>query len=132
MKIKPFYTLVTTAMLATSLVSVSWAEAPDVKMITQKPAMKMTTPPFQQNITTPAKVETPIGTLKYFDGVPIGGTKDALYDYMDRARAAQVFVDMMPAVSTYTLLQGSKDVGMGERATRSSSGSRWAIPSRWC
>jgi len=84
--------------------------AASAEMITQKPAMKMTTP-IPQSITTPAKVETSIGTLKFFDGIPIGDTKDVVYDYMDRARAVQVYVDMIPAVSTYSLLQGSRDVG---------------------
>ena len=95
--------LLTTA-LATALAANVWAAPPKMKMTTDIP----------ESIITPDKVETPIGTLEYFDGVPIGGTKDALYDYMDRARAVQVFVDMMPAVSTYSLLQGSKDMGMAK------------------
>ncbi|VGO23445.1 DUF1254 domain-containing protein [Pontiella sulfatireligans] len=74
---------------------------------------KMTTD-IPVSITTPDKVDTPIGTLKFFDGVPTVDTKDNLYDYMDRARAVQVFVDMIPAVSTYSLLQGSKDMGMAK------------------
>ncbi|MGB5202380.1 MAG: hypothetical protein WBR56_21030, partial [Sedimenticolaceae bacterium] len=110
MKTQLVFTLVLVGFLTTGLVSVSWAAAPDVKMITQKPVMKMTTP-IPQNITTPAKVETPIGTLEFFDGIPIGDTKDAVYDYMDRARAVQVYVSTIPAVSTYSLLQGSRDVG---------------------
>ncbi|TWU31609.1 DUF1254 domain-containing protein [Novipirellula artificiosorum] len=80
---------------------------------TQKPKMKMTTD-IPESIVTPDKVETPIGTLEYFDGVPIGGTKDALYDYVDRARAVQVYIEMIPAVSTYSLLQGSRDMNMGD------------------
>ena len=75
MKTQLFFTLVLVGVLTIGLVSVSWAAAPDVKMITQKPAMKMTTP-IPQNITTPAKVETSIGTLEFFDGIPIGDTKD--------------------------------------------------------
>ena len=111
MKIKLLTSMAVTGLMVAGLTTAAWAASP--KMITQKPVMKMTTD-IPASITTPDKVETPIGTLEYFDGVPIGGTKDALYDYMDRARAAQVFVDMMPAVSTYTLLQGSKDVGMAK------------------
>ena len=38
-----------------------------------------------------------------------------MYDYVDRARAVQIYIDMIPAVSTYSLLQGSRDVGMGKR-----------------
>jgi len=81
-----------------------------MKMTTQKPAMKMTTP-IPENITTPDEVETSIGTLKFFDGIPIGDTKDTVNDYVDRARAVQAYITMIPAVSTYSLLQGSRDMG---------------------
>ena len=40
-------------------------------------------------ITTPDQVDTPIGTLEFFDGVPIGDTTEMVYDYVDRARAVQ-------------------------------------------
>ena len=79
-------------------------------MVTQKPVMKMTTP-IPENITTPDEVETSIGTLKFFDGIPIGDTKDTVNDYVDRARAVQAYITMIPSVSTYSLLQGSRDMG---------------------
>jgi len=110
MKIKPLFTLALVGIMSTYLATASWAASSQVKMITQKPEMKMTTP-IPENITTPAKVETSIGTLEFFDGIPIGNTKDVVYDYMDRARAVQVYVDMIPAVSTYSLLQGNRDMG---------------------
>ena len=53
-------------LVATSLATTGIS---GTKMVTQKPVMKMTTP-IPENITTPAKVETPIGTLEYFDGIP--------------------------------------------------------------
>ena len=67
------------------------------KMITQTPKTKMTTP-IPENITTPDEVTTSIGTLKFFDGIPIGATKETVYDYMDRARAVHVFGDMISVV----------------------------------
>ena len=48
-----------------------------IKMITQQPVMKNTIP-IPENRTTPDKVESSIGTLEFFDGVPIGDTKDTL------------------------------------------------------
>ena len=113
---KLLFTRVLAGMLATSLVSVSWAAAPDVKMITQKPAMKMTTP-IPQSIMTPNQVDTSIGSLKYFDGVPDKATVNSLYDYMDRARAVQAYVSTVPGVSNYAMRQGQRDIG----ATRSTS-----------
>ena len=111
MKIKLATTLAVTGLLVASLTTAAWADS--TKMITQQPKMKMTTP-IPENITTPAKVESPIGALEFFDGIPTLKTRDAVYDYVDRARAVQIYISMMPAVSTYSLLQGSKDVGMGD------------------
>ena len=79
----------------------------------QLPTYKMTTE-TPHTITTPDKVETPIGTLEFFDGVPIGDTKDKVFDYMDRARAVQVFVNMIPAVSMYTLREAQHEMGATE------------------
>jgi len=111
MKTKHVFTLAIAMIMASSLTTAVWAASP--KMITQQPVMKMTIP-IPESITTPAEVQSPIGTLEYFDGIPTLATKDAVYDYVDRARAVQMYITMMPAVSTYSLLQGSKDVGMGE------------------
>ena len=73
--------LVLTLIVAAGLAVPAWAELPTYKMTTHTP----------HQITTPDKVETPIGTLEFFDGVPIGDTKEKVFDYMDRARAVQVY-----------------------------------------
>ena len=75
------------------------------------PKYKMTTD-IPESITTPDKVETSIGTFDYFDGVPIKATTDTVYDYMDRARAVEVFVNLIPAVSMYHLRQGMRDIDL--------------------
>ncbi len=113
MKTKQLFTLALVGIMSTCLATGVWAKSHKTKMITQQPVMKMTIP-IPKNITTPAKVESAIGTLEFFDGIPTLKTKDAVYDYVDRARAVQIYIDMMPGVSTYSLLQGSKDVGMGK------------------
>ena len=60
--------------------------------------MKMTTdiPP---SITTPDKVETRIGTLKFFDGFPDKDTVDKVYDNLDFQRSVQAYLTALPAVS---------------------------------
>jgi len=75
------------------------------------PKYKMTTD-IPESITTPDKVETSIGTFDYFDGVPTKATVDTVYDYMDRARAVEVFVNLIPAVSMYHLRQGMRDIDL--------------------
>ena len=113
MKTRHLFTLAAAVMMAASMVTSAWGISHKTKVITQQPKMKMTTS-IPENITTPAEVLTPIGTLKFFDGIPIGDTKDIVYDYMDRARAVQVYVSTIPAVSTYSLLQGNRDMGAGK------------------
>ncbi len=46
------------------------------------PKMKMTTP-IPASITTPDSVDTPIGTLKFFDGFPDDATVEKVYDNLD-------------------------------------------------
>jgi hypothetical protein len=63
------------------------------------------------SVTTPDRMETSIGTLEFFDGVPIGDTTEKVYDFVDRARAVEVFINMTPAVSMYHLREGQRNLG---------------------
>jgi len=58
------------------------------------------------SISTPDKVETPIGTLEFFDGVPTDSTVKTAYDNLDRTRGVQVYLDNVGAVSIYSVLAG--------------------------
>ena len=74
------------------------------------PKYEMTTdiPPA---VTTPDKVPTSLGTLEFFDGVPTGDTMEKVYDFVDRARAVEVFINMTPAVSMYNIRKGQRNLG---------------------
>jgi hypothetical protein len=48
-----------------------------------------------EGISTPEVVETPIGELTFFDGVPSEPTVGLVYDYIDRARGVEVFLNAM-------------------------------------
>jgi hypothetical protein len=50
------------------------------------------TTPIPGSITTPDTVETSIGTMRYFDGVPEAVTVSTVYDYLDRSRAVEAFL----------------------------------------
>jgi hypothetical protein len=52
-----------------------------------------------ESILTPDKVETRIGTLEFFDGIPNKKTADVLFDNLDNNRGQQVFLNGMPAAS---------------------------------
>ena len=88
-------------VVACSVAATTWGAPPNMKMTTDIPA----------SIIVPATVETSIGTLEYFDGVPTPATVDSVFDYVDRSRAVEVFINMMPAVSMHQLRQGQRDLG---------------------
>jgi hypothetical protein len=62
-------------------------------------------------ISIPGKVETAIGTLEFFDGVPTDETITAVYDNLDRMRGMDVFLDNVGAVSMYSVRKGLAAAG---------------------
>jgi len=59
---------------------------------------KMTTP-IPPGIESPDKVETRLGTLKFFDGFPDKSSVEKLYDNLDFQRAVQAYLLGLPAVN---------------------------------
>jgi hypothetical protein len=74
------------------------------------PKMKMTTP-IREELATPDSVETPIGTLEFFDGVPTQKTVSTVYDNLDRMRGVEAFLECIPGVSLYGLREGPRSLG---------------------
>jgi hypothetical protein len=74
------------------------------------PRMKMTTdiPP---QITIADRVETRLGTLRFFDGFPDEETIDALYDNLDFARGVQAYLNTIPAASMHGIKTGLLEAG---------------------
>ncbi len=64
-----------------------------------------------QSISIPDRVKTPIGTLKFFDGVPADATIDTVYDNLDRMRGVQVYLDNQGAASLYAMRMGNGGIG---------------------
>ncbi|MBI9064423.1 MAG: DUF1254 domain-containing protein [Marinilabiliaceae bacterium] len=72
------------------------------------------------SLLTPNEVETNLlGTLKFTDGLPDEETVNKTYDFLTVSRGVQAFLDGMPAVSLYAMLEGLKDAGIqpGDVAT---------------
>lgn len=65
------------------------------------PKMKMTTP-MPPGIAIPDRVDTRLGTLKFFDGFPDRATVEKIYDNLDFQRAVQAYLLAIPAVSQAT------------------------------
>ncbi|MGD8771273.1 MAG: hypothetical protein PVJ06_14625, partial [Desulfobacterales bacterium] len=101
MRQKQLFTLAMAGVLAISMATSAWAKAPKMKMTTDIPA----------SLTAPDQVETSIGSLEYFDGVPTEKTVETVYDYLDRSRAVNVFINSIPMLSMYALREGQASVG---------------------
>ncbi len=71
---------------------------------------KMTTdiPP---GIAMPDKVETRLGTLRFFDGFPDEATVEKLYDNLDFQRAVQAYLLALAPVNMMGLREGLLEVG---------------------
>ena len=72
--------------------------------------MKMTTD-IPESITTPDRVETRIGTLEFFDGIPTPETVDLVYDNLDFLRGMETFLNGIPAASIEALRLGAASLG---------------------
>jgi hypothetical protein len=89
------------AVIVGSLTLPGWA---------QSPKMKMTTP-IPPGIAMPDKVETRLGTLKFFDGFPDDATVEKLYDNLDFQRAVQAYLLALAPVNMAGLREGLLGVG---------------------
>ena len=74
------------------------------------PKMKMTTE-VPAGVATPDKLETSIGTLTSFDGVPDAKTTQLVYDNLDLDRATQTFLSTIQISSMYALESGIREFG---------------------
>ena len=88
-------------VLAGLLYTTALANPPKMKMTTDIPAA----------YTAADKVESSIGTLNYFDGVPTHETVTNVYDYLDRSRAVNVYLNSIPALSVNALRDGQAAAG---------------------
>ena len=64
------------------------------------------------SLLTPDRIETRFfGTLEFFDGMPSEETVEKAYSFLDLTRGVEVFLNGMPAVSIYAMLEGMKSAG---------------------
>jgi hypothetical protein len=63
-------------------------------------------------IMTPDKVETRIGTLEFFDGIPTKETAALLYDNLDFLRGVETFLNGIPATSVEGIRLGMERLGL--------------------
>jgi len=66
--------------------------------------------PIPAGIMTPGKVQTRIGTLKFFDGMPTSDTVKTVYDNLDFLRGVEVFLNFIPATSIEGIRLGMEEM----------------------
>ena len=74
------------------------------------PKMKMTTV-IPSEITTPDVIESRLGTLHFKNGMPDQDTIKKMYDNIDSSRAVEVYLNMLPAISMWSIRKGQRDSG---------------------
>lgn len=84
------------AILALSLGGIEAADPPKMKMTTEIPP----------GIATPDNLETQIGALTSFDGVPDKATVQKVYDNLDFQRATQAYLSTLQLASMYAMREG--------------------------
>lgn len=88
-------------MLAGLISAAAWANPPKMKMTTEIPA----------NVLIPDKVETRLGTLEFFDGVPTAQTAEKVWDQLDFQRAVESMILTTPAASLSGFRRGIREFG---------------------
>jgi hypothetical protein len=64
-------------------------------------------------VMIPDVVETDtLGTLEFFDGMPLPGTVQKVYDNLDLVRATTAYLDGIPISSVYSILHGLREAGI--------------------
>jgi hypothetical protein len=95
--------MTTLALLAVAASMPAWGQG--------QPAPKYSAK-VPSSITTPDTVNTRIGTLKFFDGLPDPETVRKVYDNLDFARGLEAFLNGIPAASVYSMCEGLSQAGV--------------------
>ena len=104
MKVKSLVTAVTAGvvgLLVISLAATLWAQQRKYEMTTETPA----------NVLIPDEVDTRLGTLKFFDGVPTEETAAKVWDQLDFQRAVECMILTTPAASLSGFRRALRELG---------------------
>ncbi|WP_328475284.1 DUF1254 domain-containing protein [Actinoplanes sp. NBC_00393] len=91
-------------------------------------------PEVRAAVAVPDQLESPLGKLSFFDGVPSLDSIDTIYDLLDLNRAIEVYLNTIPGASLVAMRNGFRSVGLdgigavGYTAPRANSGSLFLTP----
>jgi hypothetical protein len=64
------------------------------------------------SLSSTDRIDSPFGTLSFFDGVPSAETVDVIYDALDLIRGIDVFLNCLPGASVFALRRGLRSIGV--------------------
>ena len=102
--------LVALVLIALGATGCAQANQPAPRTAMSPPAMKMTTE-IPASVTTPAEVETRLGTLRFVDGVPTEETAEKIWDNQDFSRAVESMIMTTPTASLQGFRRGIQKWG---------------------
>lgn len=85
-------------------------------------------------VSTPAEIDTPLGSFELIDGVPTAESVARLYDALDLVRGIDVFMNCVPGASLVAMRKGFRSIGLDDSTTvgytepRANSGSFFLTP----
>jgi hypothetical protein len=85
-------------------------------------------------VSTPARLQTPLGVFELSDGIPTPDSVTRLYDALDFMRGVEVFLNTVPGASLAAMRKGFRSIGLTDSATvgytdpRANSGSFFLTP----
>ena len=114
LKVAVFSALAITLMTSCTVAQKSTSGSTDKSTeITQGPTPGYNTK-IPSKIMTPDKVETRIGTLEFFDGIPTKETSALLYDNLDFLRGIETFLNGIPLASLESIRIAHRSLGATE------------------
>src|SRR5208283_2325899 len=90
--------MICTALAAGVVFNVAPSAAQPLTGAPAATGLKFSTP-MPPGVAAPNTVETRLGTLRFFDGVPDQASTDILYDNLDYQRAVQAYLLALPVVN---------------------------------
>ena len=63
-------------------------------------------------LSSPDRVESPFGELRFFDGMPLPDTVEKSYDILDLLHGVEVFLNAMPGASMLAMRTGFRSIGI--------------------
>ena len=68
--------------------------------------------PIPESILTPDGVDTRLGALEFFDGLPDAETVEKVYDNLYFQRGVRAFLDTIQIASLYAMREGFREMGL--------------------